>query len=321
MTVPEASALLVLPHLRIQNANAVSSPLTWGFPAPSAFTGFAHALSRRMTGRYDLELEGVAVVCHRFEPQVSQPAGRRTYMFNLTRNPVDKEGRPAAIVEEGRIHLDATLVVGVRGPALYSGIDAQSIADNAWESASSMRIAGGSVLPPTHAMSRHRRPELVIWPDTLERRRQTTRQIARRLIPGFALVSREAKLKQRLEVLRKTNPNSTSVDALLDLSRLNFEPPIDDSPTKEWTLRPKNGWLVPIPVGYAAISRLFEPGAVSNVRDRTVPFRFVESVLSVGEWLSPHRVENICDLFWYHHADPESGLYRCSTPFYSTRIS
>ena len=37
-------AVLLLPRLRVQNANAISSPLTWGFPPPSAFTGFAHAL-------------------------------------------------------------------------------------------------------------------------------------------------------------------------------------------------------------------------------------------------------------------------------------
>ena len=41
-------ALLVLPRLRIQNANAISSPRTWGFPASSAFTGLMTALERRL---------------------------------------------------------------------------------------------------------------------------------------------------------------------------------------------------------------------------------------------------------------------------------
>ena len=44
--------LLLLPHLRVQNANAISSPLTWGFPAPTAFLGFVHALERRLLGRF-----------------------------------------------------------------------------------------------------------------------------------------------------------------------------------------------------------------------------------------------------------------------------
>ena len=51
MTSPfiEAGGLLILPRLQVQNANAVSGPLTWGFPAPTAFTGFAHALDRRLS--------------------------------------------------------------------------------------------------------------------------------------------------------------------------------------------------------------------------------------------------------------------------------
>ena len=41
-------ALLVLPRLRVQNANAISSPMTWGFPAITAFTGLMTALERRL---------------------------------------------------------------------------------------------------------------------------------------------------------------------------------------------------------------------------------------------------------------------------------
>lgn len=319
MSLPEPSALLVFPRLRIQNANAISSPLTWGFPAPSAFTGFAHALSRRLSAQMDLELEGVAIVCHRFEPQVAQPAGRRTYTFSLTRNPLDKDGSTAAIVEEGRVHLEVTLVIGARGAALYSGLGHKSIAENAWNAAMGLRIAGGSIMPPTRPGWQHRGPELIEWLDTPEQQRAITRKISRTLVPGFALVSREARLRQHVEWLKQTDPNVTSIDALLDLSRLNFEPPTADVP--QWTIRSKSGWLVPVPVGYAAVSPLYRPGEVKNARDRAVPFRFVECLLSMGEWISPHRVENICDLLWYHQSDPERGIYRCTTPAYSTQLS
>ena len=37
--LPPSPALLVLPRLRIQNANAISSPLTHGFPSMTAFLG------------------------------------------------------------------------------------------------------------------------------------------------------------------------------------------------------------------------------------------------------------------------------------------
>jgi CRISPR type I-F-associated protein Csy2 len=80
--------------------------------------------------------------------------------------------------------------------------------------------------------------------------------------------------------------------------------------SKDWTVsRRKPGWLVPLPVGYAAISPLYAPGEVKNARDNDTPFRFVESVLSLGEWVGPHRIKNLHELLWRHHAQPEAGLY------------
>src|SRR5256885_7310461 len=35
---PQPQAILTFPHLRVQNANAISSPLTHGFPSITAFT-------------------------------------------------------------------------------------------------------------------------------------------------------------------------------------------------------------------------------------------------------------------------------------------
>ena len=43
-----SKALLVLPWRRVQNANAISSPMTWGFPSITAFTGLMIALQRRL---------------------------------------------------------------------------------------------------------------------------------------------------------------------------------------------------------------------------------------------------------------------------------
>ena len=92
-----------LPHLRIQNANAISSPLTHGFPSITAFTGLMWALERNLVkANVPLRLHTVGVICHHHQEQTTQGYVRS---FNLTRNPVDKDGSTAAIVEEGRIHL------------------------------------------------------------------------------------------------------------------------------------------------------------------------------------------------------------------------
>jgi CRISPR-associated protein Csy2 len=321
--MPEA--LLILPRLRIQNANAISSALTWGFPSPSAFLGFVHALHRRMADEFDVALEGCAIVCHGVQPLVSKPAGKRTNVFNLTRNPVGKDGSSAALVEEGRIHLEISLVIGLGGDGLYGGDDKQSIADRAYELAMTMRCAGGSVLPAAGRLAPRRGPTIILWPDEddAEEIVKTTREIRQKVMPGFALVSREMLVSDHWNELRKNVPDCTAIDALLDLSRLNIDPvttaDIDDrtGETTNWVVRRKPGWIVPIPAGFAAISDLYDPGVVKNTRDDQTPFRFVEGVLTAGQWLSPHRVQDIRHLLWCCVVDQDAGLYRCTTPYYA----
>lgn len=301
-------ALLILPRLYVQNANAISSPLTWGFPAPSAFTGFVHALGLRAASEFDLRLEGVGIVCHRFEPQVFQPAGRRTRVFSLSRHPVDKDGKSAAIVEEGRAHFEVSLVIGISGDELFEGAEVRSeIATRLQSLAGGLRLAGGSILPNPNG--RHYPARLQLWPEDAAEARAESRKLRRQLLPGFALV-------ERAQLLAEHGPNA--LEALLDASRLNFEPPAADpqsSQNADWHLRRKSGWLVPVPLGYAAVSPLYGAGEVANARDNQTPFRFVESLLGLGEWLSPHRIDNLLDLLWYHRADPVAGLYRCSNDF------
>ncbi|HWV09619.1 MAG TPA: type I-F CRISPR-associated protein Csy2 [Pseudomonas sp.] len=315
MDVPEA--LLLLPRLRVQNANAISGPLTWGFPSVTAFTGFAHALQRKLREEMDITLNGVAIVCHQHQAQTSQPAGKRTRVFHLSRNPVGKDGSTAAIVEEGRIHLEISLLIGVTGEALYDGVlDPAVIAQRAWDTALGMRLAGGSVLPPTWTLGERNRAILEPWPGTADEEARLNRRLGQRLLPGFALIPRDDLLARHTAALQEKDASLTTLDALLDLSRLNIEPPglPDESgaPREHWHVRQRTGWLVPIPIGYRSLSG-HEPGSVRNARDRHVPFHFVESLYSLGEWRSPHRFSDIRQLLWYHQADAD--LYRCTAPF------
>ncbi|MFC4159583.1 type I-F CRISPR-associated protein Csy2 [Chitinimonas lacunae] len=306
-------ALLRLPHLYVQNANAISSPLTWGFPAPSAFTGFVHALSRQTEKELGIRLDGTGIVSHGFSPQASSPPGKRTQVFHLTRNPIKKNGNTASIVEEGRIHLDLSLLIGVYSaePLFEDEDELQTLAHQISQRANAMRLAGGSLLPHPHR--RPDPPELHFWPHNADEARQKSRQIRRRLLPGFALVERQDKLERHLTDLK----TDSVLEALLDLSRLNYEPPTDikEGEPARWTVRSKPGWLVPLPLGYGAISPLYPPGEVENSRDPETPFRFVETLLGLGEWISPHRIDDMEKLLWYHDADPENGLYRCRNDF------
>ncbi len=306
------SGLILLPRLRVQNANAISGPLSWGFPSPTAFTGFVHALERKLAEQLSDGFAGVGIICHHFEPQVSQPAGRRHKVFCLSRNPVGKDGGAPATIEEGRAHLEISLLIGVRD--YFSDAEGQYLAEDLQHAAYGMRLAGGSPLyrpGKRYAASWHPVAGNVA-DDTA-----TFRKLRRRLLPGFALVQRDDLLKSHLAEMRQTAPASTALDALLDLSRLNFEPAVTPASeagkpeTVDWQIRKKPGWLVPLPIGYAGISDLYEPGQVANTRDTSTPFRFVESLYSLGEWVSPHRLQCFEQLLWTQEADAEKGLYRC----------
>lgn len=324
MTSPliDAGGLLILPRLQIQNANAISGPLTWGFPALTAFTGFAHALERRLASRspYDFGevregFGGIGIVCHSFQPQIAQPAGRRTQVFCLTRNPVYAgwkkfEDKPASLVEEGRVHLEITLIIVVKDG--FGEYDGGEFARMAHHIAQGMRLAGGSMLP-TRQGERYKARWQVL-PDDLDGQNDLFGKLRRRLLPGYALVQGEDLLAERLAEIRVTRPDATALDALLDLSRLNIEPAGPDPARPEetvWQVRKRPGWLVPLPIGYAGISPLYPPGAVENARDNSTPFRFVESLYSLGEWVGPHRLNHLQQLFWHSETDTENGIYRC----------
>jgi CRISPR-associated protein Csy2 len=76
-----------------------------------------------------------------------------------------------------------------------------------------------------------------------------------------------------------------------------------------------SGWTVPIPVGYAALSPRHDAGTVVNARDMTTPLRFVESVYSMGEWISPHRLSDVQQLLWRAEVDEAKGLFRCRNDY------
>ncbi|MDO5693431.1 MAG: type I-F CRISPR-associated protein Csy2 [Pseudomonadota bacterium] len=325
---PTPNAILVLPHLRVQNANAISSPLTHGFPAITQFVGLMWALERKLVqAGVPLHLHGVGVICHHHQEQVAQGYVRT---FNLTRNPVSKDGSTAAIVEEGRIHLDVTLIFSVSErriagsiPMLVSdGTDAmQAWAQKTGEVLASMRVAGGSVLPTRPVRRRRVRPWMAVLSEKSQEQDQQFRQWRRQWLPGFALVGRDDLLTNRLTEMRKRQLDVTLLDAWLHAARFNHEPlpPKADkkTPTNDkvrWgdPLRGAgSGWTVPIPVGYASLSERHAAGTVRNARDASTPLRFVESIYSFGEWVGPHRLAHLDQLLWHAEFDEAQGVYRC----------
>ena len=139
-------------------------------------------------------------------------------------------------------------------------------------------------------------------------------RLNRQLFRLQPLVHRPDLLGEHLEKLKTKNDSATELDALLDITRLNDSPSLptnEGQESVEWQIEKRPGWLVPLPIGYAGISPLYSAGEVTDSRDSTTPLRFVESLCSLGQWISPHRLNQLEQMLWLNAADSEAGLYRC----------
>lgn len=316
---PESSGLLVIPHIRVQNVNAISSSLTWGFPSITSFIGFMWNLERKIPGSWNLIFNSIGVVCHNFEPLIARYP-YRPGRFSLTRNPLKPNGTPSSIVEEGRAHVEMTLILGSSGAVFdQEWRERKRITQALSEIMSTMHLAGGTILPESN-QEQHDSSLIRLEQDS-DKRVQQFRRLRRRLLPGFSLVSRQDLLETRFGELRAENNDMTKLDALLDLSRQNWRAKKAATETNSldsekrgaatWEFSRPEGWFVPIPVGYAALSETYPAGSVSNTRDSTTRFTFVESVYSLGQWIGPHHLTDVRQLLWYPESDLDEGLHCC----------
>ncbi len=139
---------LLFKKVRIYDANSISSPITYGFPAITGFLGAFHAMSRKVQADTELSefsLGGVLLACHECEPQVYRSSSYSNYTFNQSRNPIKKDGKTASIIEEGKCHLTMTFVVEVLGDDELNENNQKIFIKKATQWIQQQRIAGGSV--------------------------------------------------------------------------------------------------------------------------------------------------------------------------------
>lgn len=312
-------SLLLLKHVQVENANAITG-LTYGFPAISHFLGFTHALSRRLEQAHGLRLGGCAVVVHQHQVQIRQPGGRGDYVFALSRNPLVRnkktgEFTTAPFNEEGRMHLDVSLLIECEFNAddlPFGGAqpeqDAAQLEHWLRQQVPTLRLAGGTI----------KTLQMVRWFELAQDSGEQAKQVRRTLmglLPGFTLIQRHDLLVQHHEGRLAQSADAQLLDSLLDFVALQYRCEQSEEGEVNWGRvdKPGAGYLVPIAVGYQAISDLYAPGVVSHSRDPETPFCFVESIYSIGQWLSPHRVGKLEQILWrYRHQD---DLYLCDNGY------
>ncbi len=284
---------LLIPHLKLHNANAMSSPYTIGFPAMTAWLGAVHALQRKLKQQgCDLNLNKLAVSCHDFNLQTYKGRGDFVHSIVGTANPQDKDGNRPAFIEEARCHLDVSLLIEIESSSKKQREQLLEIVQGI---VTSMKFASGDVLSI--------KPCSILNFDEDEDQEKELRPLLNKLMLGHVLIER------RDLVIQSMQEGKDALDSVLDYLKVTHSSTQDDDGKVTWTSKRKaQGWLVPIAVGFQGISEL---GQAKNQRDANTPHRFAESVLTLGEFVMPYRIESIDQLLWQYHVDLENNLYVC----------
>lgn len=285
--------ILLIPNIKIHNANALSSPYTIGFPAMTAWLGFMHALERKLSGSpfENIQFSGLIVSCLDIDLQTFK--GKGDYISSLigTSNPLDKTGSRPSFIEEARCDLEVTLAIECK----LGVIDYQEFTSFIDTQLHLMKIASGDIIgfkPSQHKEVDNDEP----------------RQLTKYLMPGFCLVGRQELMQQSMQ------QGKDAIDALLDYLKTTTDVEVDDQHkvTKSKAYRKEKGWLVPIAIGYQGISEL---GSIKNTRDQDTPHRFAESVVTLGEFKMPHHFDTLDEMMWRYQPYQGNDLYLCQNNY------
>lgn len=271
---------LLLPEIEIQNANALSSLCTIGFPAMTAWMGAVHALERKVRlteSLREVRFISLGVISHESRLQVYKNPGDYHYSIAISSNPLRKKGgntfeRPP-FIEDPRIHLKVSLLIECRG---VSGDNKNDLFETVGDLLPLLKMAGGDVLtckPPAVYFASEDKPE-------------EQKKILHRLMPGFAVIERRHLLEQA------KNGEGDTLDTLLSFLMIHHEAKINkENEVRAWTSKRREaGWLIPLVVGFQGLTRL---GKVKAQRNPNVLHRFAEPVITLGEFKMPYRFASV----------------------------
>lgn len=291
--IGDIKRLLLLPHIKVHNANALSSPFTIGFPAMTAWLGATHALQRKLNAsRFaGLRFNATAVISHACNLQTHRGVGDFVHSIIGTGNPLDNTGKRSAFIEEARCHLDVSLLIEFAG---VNKDDEELLLDEITHHLSSnMKIAGGDILSFN---------SLVKF-KIEDGNDKDLHHLIRKLMPGYAIVERRELMIDAMQ------QGKDAIAALLDYLAIHHSCETDDDANVTWiSKRQTAGWIVPIATGFHGISKL---GQAKNQRDPDTPHRFAESIVTLGEFKMPHRIGSINEILWQYRVENDNNLYLC----------
>jgi CRISPR-associated protein Csy2 len=285
---------ILISNLKIQNANAMSSPYTIGFPAMTAWLGGVHAIERKLNATKEfknVKLTSVAVSSHEFDLQTHR--GERDYISSIigTSNPIMIDGSRSSFLEEARCHLTVSILIEFNG---ISGEFLDDLCDKVKETLICMKMASGDVLGVK---------SVKVCAIDDESDDSGMRKMLAMLMPGYVLQERRDLMKKSMQ------DGLDGIDALLKYLKVSHCSEIDESGKVVWSSKKNSGgWIVPIAVGFNGVS---DVGIAENQRDSETLHRFAESIVTLGEFVMPYKVENVDEILWSYKYDEKNNLYLC----------
>ena len=186
------------------------------------------------------------------------------------------------------MHMTVSLLIKTDVSVKQGDIGAKQLADEIAELVPDMPVAGGRV-------SELGGVRVVSMPAD----EKAARRIGYSLLPGFALTLNDLPPGGPKDYLRIAALERRAVQ----VTEERFEWPV--------VKREQTGYLVPLTVGYRAVSPLAEAGTVPTARNQSMPFCLAEPVHAIGEWRSPHRIRDLNEILWRYETAP--GYYLCRT--------
>jgi len=285
--------ILLIPNIKIHNANALSSPYTIGFPAMTAWLGFMHALERKLqsTKFKNIKFTGIIVSCLELDLQTHKGKGDYVNSIVATSNPLDKTGKRPSFIEEARCDMEVTIAIECE----IGVIDYEKFTHLIDNKLHTMKIASGDIT--SFKSSQHKEID-----------NNNPRELTKYLMPGFCLVTRQDLMQASM------SEGKDAIDAMLDYLKITTDIEVDKNHhvTRSKATKKEKGWIVPIAIGYQGISTL---GKLANTRDETTPHRFAESIVTLGEFKMPYRFDNVDEMIWRYQEYQDNDLYLCQNNY------
>lgn len=295
--------ILLLKDLKIHNANALSSLYTIGFPAVTTWLGAVHNIQRHLNTDYkDLKFIATGIICHDIKLHTHRGITQKGYKHDFssivsTANPLKSDGTRPAIIPEARCHLTVSLVIEYTGnlPGDYT----KKINNILYK----VKFAGGDLISPMNDNIKFN-----IIRDDDEKYKDDLAELRKQISLGWWLIDRSDLIKKHL----KENTNKNALDAVLDHMKIYHKYQEGENKKKiRWVSEKKElGWLVPIAVGFNGLTENL--GKVRNQRDTRYEHRFVEPIITLGEFKMIFTQDDCIEqVLWQTSYDSHLKQYLC----------